>query len=62
VERVWLPSWLAEPDDVVDIQGMRVLAKLGATQGLWFDEPNDRGGVDTVVGCSIDVSRVLRHL
>ena len=39
---------------------LRVLAKLGATQGVWFDEPNWQGGVDTVVGCSIDVRRVLR--
>ncbi|MET0837272.1 MAG: GNAT family N-acetyltransferase [Marmoricola sp.] len=41
-------------------RSLRVLEKLGATQGLWFDEPNWKGGVDTVVGCSIDVRRVLR--
>lgn len=41
-------------------RSLRVLAKLGATQGLWFDEPRSSGGVDTVVGCSIDVPRVLR--
>jgi aminoglycoside 6'-N-acetyltransferase len=40
---------------------LRVLAKLGATQGMWFDEPTSSGSVDTVVGCSIDVARVLRH-
>ncbi len=40
-------------------RSLRVLAKLGATQGLWFDEPRSDGGVDTVVGCSIDVQRVL---
>ena len=28
-------------------------------QGLWFDEPQSDGRVDTVVGCSIDVRRVL---
>jgi RimJ/RimL family protein N-acetyltransferase len=39
---------------------LRVLEKLGATQGLWFDEPRSSGGVDTVIGCSIDVKRVLR--
>ena len=39
---------------------LRVLAKLGANQGLWFDEPRSDGGVDTVVGCSIDVATVLR--
>ena len=40
-------------------RSLRVLAKLGATQGMWFDEPQSDGGVDTVVGCSIDVPRVL---
>ena len=37
----------------------RVLAKLGAVEGIWFDEPQSDGRVDTVVGCSIDVPRVL---
>ena len=41
-------------------RSLRVLAKLGATQGMWFDEPQSDGGVDTVVGCSIDVQRVLQ--
>jgi RimJ/RimL family protein N-acetyltransferase len=40
-------------------RSLRVLAKLGAIQGMWFDEPQDDGRVDTVVGCSIDVRRVL---
>ena len=39
---------------------LRVLDKLGAARGLWFDEPQAGGGVDTVIGCSIDVFRVLR--
>jgi aminoglycoside 6'-N-acetyltransferase len=55
-------SELFAAPDHRNARSLRVLAKLGAAQGLWFDEPNDRGGVDTVVGCSIDVSRVLRHL
>ena len=38
---------------------LRVLAKVGATQGLWFDEPANRGTVSTVIGCSIDVGRVM---
>ncbi|MBV9830712.1 MAG: GNAT family N-acetyltransferase [Marmoricola sp.] len=42
-------------------RSLRVLAKLGATEGLWFDEPASGGAVDTVVGCSIDVRRVLHH-
>lgn len=41
-------------------RSLRVLAKLGAKQGLWFDEPQSGGRVDTVIGCSIDVRRVLR--
>lgn len=41
-------------------RSLRVLEKLGATRGLWFDEPQSDGRVDTVVGCSIDVRRVLR--
>ena len=38
---------------------LRVLAKLGFSQGLWFDEPGPYGRVDTVVGCSLDVVRVI---
>jgi aminoglycoside 6'-N-acetyltransferase len=40
-------------------RSLRVLEKLGARQGLWFDEPQADGSVSTVVGCSIDVRRVL---
>jgi aminoglycoside 6'-N-acetyltransferase len=40
-------------------RSLRVLEKLGARQGLWFDEPRSDGGVATVVGCSIEVKRVL---
>ena len=38
---------------------LRVLDKLGFTRGLWFDEPRSDGGLDTVVGCTFDVARVL---
>jgi aminoglycoside 6'-N-acetyltransferase len=38
---------------------LRVLDKLGFVRGLWFDEPAADGRVDTVVGCSLDVRRVL---
>jgi RimJ/RimL family protein N-acetyltransferase len=40
-------------------RSLRVLEKLGARQGVWFDEPQSSGRVETVVGCSIDVRRVL---
>jgi aminoglycoside 6'-N-acetyltransferase len=38
---------------------LRVLAKLGFTEGVWFDEPGPGGRVDTVVGCSLDVGQVI---
>lgn len=38
---------------------LRVLAKLGFTQGVWFDEPGADGRVDTVIGCSLDVAQVM---
>ncbi len=38
---------------------LRVLDKVGFTRGVWFDEPQGDGSVDTVVGCSLDVHRVL---
>jgi RimJ/RimL family protein N-acetyltransferase len=38
----------------------RVLAKLGAVEGLWFDEPESADGpAGTVVGCSLDVAKVM---
>lgn len=40
-------------------RSLRVLAKLGLTEGLWFDEPTSDGGADTVVGCSLDVAQVM---
>jgi RimJ/RimL family protein N-acetyltransferase len=41
---------------------LRVLAKLGFIEGTWFDEPRPDGGVDTVVGCSLDVGQVIRRI
>ena len=38
---------------------LRVLDKAGFRQGTWFDEPQRGGGVATVVGCTLDVRRVL---
>lgn len=38
---------------------LRMLMKLGFTQGTWFDEPRSGGGVDTMIGCSLDVPAVL---
>jgi aminoglycoside 6'-N-acetyltransferase len=51
-------EFFAAPDHR-NAASLRVLAKLGFTQGLWFDEPGPNGRVDTVVGCSLDVARVI---
>lgn len=51
-------AYFAAPDHR-NAASLRVLAKLGFTEGLWFDEPQQDGSVDTVVGCTLDVRRVL---
>ena len=51
-------SYFAAPDHR-NAASLRMLAKSGFTEGLWFDEPQEDGSVDTVVGCSLDVPRVL---
>lgn len=38
---------------------LRVLAKLGFEQGTWFDEPQPDGSTSTVIGCTLDLARVL---
>ena len=53
-------SELFAAPDHRNTRSLRVLAKLGATQGLWFDEPQSDGTVATVVGCSIEVRKVIR--
>lgn len=51
-------TFFAAPDHR-NIASLRMLAKVGFTQGLWFDEPEEGGRVDTVVGCTFDVPTVL---
>lgn len=51
-------TYFAAPDHR-NAASLRVLAKLGFEQRLWFDEQNADGGVDTVVSCTLDVPRVL---
>ncbi|WP_395691417.1 GNAT family N-acetyltransferase [Nocardioides sp.] len=51
-------AFFAAPDHR-NAASLRVLAKAGFTPGLWFDEPQEDGSVDTVVGCTLDVRRVL---
>jgi aminoglycoside 6'-N-acetyltransferase len=51
-------AYFAAPDHR-NASSLRVLAKAGFVEGLWFDEPQRDGRVDTVVGCTLDVRRVL---
>lgn len=51
-------SYFAAPDHR-NRASLRMLAKAGFVEGLWFDEPQDDGSVQTVVGCRLDVARVL---
>jgi RimJ/RimL family protein N-acetyltransferase len=52
------PRLFAAPDHRNE-RSLRMLDKPGFERGTWFDEPNRGGGVDTVVGCTLDVRRVL---
>ncbi len=52
------PVMFAAPDHR-NVASRRVLARAGFVEGLWFDEPSHRGGVDTVVGCTLDVATVI---
>jgi aminoglycoside 6'-N-acetyltransferase len=51
-------TYFAAPDHR-NAASLRMLAKAGFTEGLWFDEPRDDGSTVTVVGCTLDVRRVL---
>ena len=51
-------TFFAAPDHR-NAASLRMLAKAGFEEGLWFDEPQEDGSVQTVVGCTLDVQRVL---
>lgn len=51
-------TYFAAPDHR-NTASLRVLSKLGFTHGLWFDEPQPEGRVDTVVSCTLDVRRMF---
>jgi aminoglycoside 6'-N-acetyltransferase len=51
-------AYFAAPDHR-NAPSLRILAKAGFAQGVWFDEPQRDGTVDTVVGCTLDVPTVL---
>ncbi|QDP98084.1 acetyltransferase [Microlunatus elymi] len=38
---------------------LRILAKTGFEQGVWFDEPQRDGTVATLVGCALDLEVVI---
>jgi aminoglycoside 6'-N-acetyltransferase len=51
-------TYFAAPDHR-NAASLRVLAKAGFTEGLWFDEPQEDGETHTVVGCTLDVATVI---
>lgn len=51
-------AFFAAPDHR-NAASLRILEKAGFTAGVWFDEPQEDGSVDTVVGCTLDVATVL---
>lgn len=51
-------AFFAAPDHR-NAASLRLLDKLGFEQGVWFDEPQRDGSTSTVVGCTLDVARVL---
>jgi len=51
-------TFFAAPDHR-NAASLRILDKVGFDRGTWFDEPRGDGGVDTVVGCTLDVARVV---
>ncbi len=51
-------AYFAAPDHR-NRASVRMLDKLGFNQGLWFDEPAGDGSTSTVIGCTVDVARVL---
>jgi aminoglycoside 6'-N-acetyltransferase len=51
-------EFFAAPDHR-NTASLRILDKVGFTRGTWFDEPTSDGTVATVVGCTLDVRRVV---
>jgi len=52
-------AYFAAPDHR-NSASLHVLEKLGFTQGLWFDEPQVDGSVDTVISYTLDVRAIFR--
>jgi RimJ/RimL family protein N-acetyltransferase len=53
-------EYFAAPDHR-NAASLRVLAKLGFVEGIWFDQRRAHHGTETLVGCSLDVAQVIGH-
>lgn len=51
-------AYFAAPDHR-NGRSLRILDKVGFERGTWFDEPRSDGTSAMVVGCTLDVARVL---
>lgn len=51
-------TYFAAPDHR-NHASLRVLEKVGFERGAWFDEPQPDGTAATLIGCSLDVPRVV---
>lgn len=51
-------AFFAAPDHR-NAASLRMLAKTGFAEGLWFDEPQPDGSTHTVLGCTLDVGTVI---
>ena len=51
-------AYFAAPDHA-NAASLRILDKAGFARGTWFDEPQRDGTTSTVVGCTLDVRRVV---
>jgi aminoglycoside 6'-N-acetyltransferase len=51
-------TYFAAPDHR-NRSSLRMLDKAGFQRGTWFDEPKGDGTTATVVGCTLDVRRIL---
>jgi RimJ/RimL family protein N-acetyltransferase len=50
-------TYFAAPDHR-NAPSLRILAKAGFVEGVWFDEPQSDGSTATVVGNSLDVRSI----
>lgn len=51
--------WVFVSPDHRNAPSLRILAKTGFEQGIWFDEPQRDGSVTTMIGCSLDLAAVV---